>query len=377
MKKSIVWGTCWFNEPTETLIEFYKSSIESLQKMNFKVIPVIFNAKYNENNNIDLNHISNSIDDVIIIKNNINIFPNKNYGVALIANKAFELKTDYVAIVDSDWSIKENYSFIENILLTLIKGDDDIIIPNIGDASGRSNILIGKTAMSLFYPDFSNTIVTAFPGSVVAKTSKLYTIVNDENYHFDWGGEWDIISIAINNNMKINSVLVEVENIRHRPNSSKILDSFQIWRAILGNNNILNRFKYLEQYDKEIKPYNDMAKNVLEHNYSIFDLINILENDNTTDTEKQILYMILYPIAFLTGKINVLPTIESNNKMPYNKEELTTISDFAIYCAKQALIDANVQDMINRCKTAKCEFLSDWNFKIQRQLLNRGSDFNK
>ena len=345
--------------------------------MNFKVIPVIFNAKYNENNNIDLNHISNSIDDVIIIKNNINIFPNKNYGVALIANKAFELKTDYVAIVDSDWSIKENYSFIENILLTLIKGDDDIIIPNIGDASGRSNILIGKTAISLFYPDFFNTIVTAFPGSVVAKTSKLYTIVNDENYHFDWGGEWDIISIAINNNMKINSVLVEVENIRHRPNSSKILDSFQIWRAILGNNNILNRFKYLEQYDKEIKPYNDMSKNVLEHNYSIFDLINILENDNTTDTEKQILYMILYPIAFLTGKINVLPTIESNNKMPYNKEELTTISDFAIYCAKQALIDVNVQDMINRCKTAKCEFLSDWNFKIQRQLLNKGSDFNK
>ena len=64
-----------------------------------------------------MNYITKNIDDVIIIKNNINIFPNKNYGVALISNKAFDLMADYVAIVDSDWSIKENYSFIENILL--------------------------------------------------------------------------------------------------------------------------------------------------------------------------------------------------------------------------------------------------------------------
>ena len=86
----------------------------------------------------------------------------------------------------------------------------------------------------------------------MAKTSKLHSIVNDENYHFDWGGEWDIISIAINHNMKINSAFVEVENIRHRPNSSKILDGFQIWRAILGNSDIPNRFKYLKQYNKHL-----------------------------------------------------------------------------------------------------------------------------
>ena len=377
MKKSIVWGTCWFNEPIETLVEFYKSSIKSLQKMNFKVIPVIFDAKYDKNNSVDLNYITNSIDDVIIIKNNINIFPNKNYGVALISNKAFDLMADYVAIVDSDWNIKENYSFIENILLTLINSDYDIIIPNIGNASGRSNILIGKTAISLFYPDYLDTIITAFPGSVVAKTSKLCTIVNDENYHFDWGGEWDIISIAINHNMKINSAFVEVENIRHRPNSSKILDGFQIWRAILGNNDILNRFEYLKQYDKKIIPYNDISENVLEHNYSIFFFFNILENGGTTDTEKQILYMILYPIAFLTGKIIKLPTIESNNKIPYNKEELNTISDFAIHCAKIALYDVNVQEMLNICKTAKCKFLSKWDIEIQKRLLKEGSDYNK
>lgn len=375
MRKSIVWGTCWFNEPIETLVEFYKSSIKSLQKLNFKVIPVIFAAKCDINSE-DLNYIASSIDDVIIIRNNINIFPNKNYGVALISNKAFDLMADYVAIVDSDWNIKENYSFIENILLTLIKNNYDIIIPNIGDASGRSNLLIGKTAISLFYPDYSNNIITAFPGSVVAKTSELHTIINDDNYHFDWGGEWDIISIAINHNMNINSAIVEVENIRHRPNSSKILDGFQIWRAILGNDDIVNRFKYLKQYDKKINPYNNISKTILENDYSILEIINILEGDDATDTEKQILYMILYPIAFLTGKITKLPTIESSNKMPYNKKELNIMSDFAIYCAKIALSDVDIQEMLNRCKTAKCQFLSEWNIGIQKQLLKEGSDCN-
>lgn len=375
MRKSIVWGTCWFNEPIETLIEFYKSSIKSLQKLNFKVIPVIFAAKCDINSE-DLNYIASSIDDVIIIRNNINIFPNKNYGVALISNKAFDLMADYVAIVDSDWNIKENYSFIENILLTLIKNNYDIVIPNIGDASGRSNLLIGKTAISLFYPDYSNNIITAFPGSVVAKTSKLHTIVNDDNYHFDWGGEWDIISIAINHNMNINSAIVEVENIRHRPNSSKILDGFQIWRAILGNDDIENRFKYLKQYDKKIKPYNNISKTILENDYTILEIINILEGDEATDTEKQILYMILYPIAFLTGKITKLPTIESNNKIPYNKKELNIMSDFAIHCAKIALCDVDIQEMLNRCKTAKCKFLSEWNIDIQKQFLREGSDCN-
>ena len=83
MKKSIVWGTCWFNEPIETLVEFYKSSIRSLQKMNFKVIPVIFDAKYDKNNNKELNYITKNIDDVIIIKNK-GFFKNKSHPLISI-----------------------------------------------------------------------------------------------------------------------------------------------------------------------------------------------------------------------------------------------------------------------------------------------------
>lgn len=132
----------------------------------------------------------------------------------------------------------------------------------------------------------------------------------------------------------------------------------------------------MEQYDKKINPYNNISKTILEHDYSILEIINILEGDDATDTEKQILYMILYPIAFLTGKITKLPTIESSNKIPYNKKELNILSDFAIYCAKIALSDVDIQEILNRCKTVKCKFLSEWNFDIQKQLLKEGSDCN-
>ena len=376
MNKLIVWGTCWFNEPIDILINFYKSSIESLQKMNLDVIPIIFDAKYN-NNEKDLNYIRKNINNVIIIKNKINIFPNKNYGVALITNKSYELNTDYTAIVDSDWNIKENYSFINSILLTLIKNNDDIIIPNIGNASGRSNVLIGKTVITLFYPEYKDIIKTAFPGSLVAKTSKLFTIVNDQEYHFDWGGEWDIISLAINHNMKIDSAFVEVENIRHRPNTSKIFDSFQIWRAILGNKRITKRFKYLQLYNKKIVPYNKISKMILLNDYSITELIEMLENYDITDTEKQILYMILYPIAFLTGQITKIPIIKSNGKMPYDKQEINKISDLAIYCAKKALSNCDIEETLNRCQNIKEKILSDWNFEIQHNLLKESYGDNK
>lgn len=373
MKKKIIWGTCWFNEPIDILIQFYNSSIASLKEMNFDVIPIIFDAKY-EKNEKDLEYIINNISDVIILKNEVNIFPNKNYGVALITNKAFKLNADYTAIVDSDWSIKENYSFIHNILLSLIDNNNDIIIPDIGNASGRSNILIGKTVISLFYPDYKDIIKTAFPGSVVAKTSKLYSIVNDKSYHFDWGGEWDIISLAIGSGMKISSSVVEVENVRHRPNTSKIFDSFQIWRAILGNKDIVDRYKYLKDYNKTPIPYNNISKSIVENNWSVVELIQALENNYSSDTEKQILYMILYPIAFLTGKITNLPSIQLNNKMPYDKNELNKISDFAIYCAKLALLNCDIQDVLNRCQSIQGKYLSEWNSEIQNILLKSGNN---
>lgn len=368
MKKSIVWGTCWLNESISTLIEFYNTSICSLKKMNFDVIPIIFDAKY-EDDKQELKYINNNIKDVIIIKNNVNIFPNKNYGIALITNRAHFLNADYTAIVDSDWNIKANYSFINNILLSLIKNNSDVLIPNISDASGRSNILIGKTIITLFYPDYKEILKTAFPGLVVAKTEKLYDIVNDKTYHFDWGGEWDIISIAINKKMKINSAYVDVENVRHRPNTSKIFDSFQIWRAVLGNYTILSRFENLYNCNIDVQPYNNISREILNNNCTIDRMIKILESNDSTNTEKQILFMILYPILFLSGKNIKEPIIEFSNKIPYDKKEIKKISNFAIFCAKKLLTECNIIDTFERCQNINGKFLSKWNFAVQEDLL--------
>ena len=370
MQKRIVWGTCWLNEPVDMLVEFFNSSIKSLNLMGFEVIPIVFHAKYEQNHD-DINFVKENIKDIIIIYNKINIFPNKNYGVALITKMAMKCNSPYLAIVDSDWNIKENYSFVKKMLDALINGNKDIIIPNIGDSSGRSNILIGKTVLTLFYPDYREIIETAFPGSVIGLTSKLYNIISSPYYHFDWGGEWDIISLAIHNKMNIDSVLVDVKNIRHRNNKSKMNDSFQIWRAILGNNDMIKRSKYLKEYGLNNRS-NIISKYPLSEDTTTDELISLFENGNKT--ERQVLYMILYPIAFLTGQLKEIPIIETSNGDPYDKEELKKISDVAIYCAYLVLKDCDFSKVIEICNSIKGDYLSEWNIEIQNQLLNNLED---
>lgn len=366
MKKSIVWGTCWFNEFIENLIEFYKSSLESLSNLNFYVVPIIFSAKLNCSPE-EIEIIKSNIPNVIILKNITNIFPNKNYGIAAITEKAKEKNIEYVAIVDSDWDIKENYSFVNNTVLKLVEGNYDIIIPNIGDASGRSNLLIGRTIINLFYPDYKDVILTAFPGSLVCLTSKLYEIVTDENYHFDWGGEWDIISIAIKNKMKIFSSFVEVKNVRHRPNNSKMQDSFQIWRAVFTNADIIERFSNLKKCSIDLNEHDKLTKEIISKENAT-EFINVINRNDFTETQKQIIYMILYPLAFLTGKIDSIPMIEDSS-IPYKKEELNEILNLALHCAKKTLQDINIEKVHEKSKNITGKFISSWNFQNQKEAL--------
>lgn len=368
MENSIVWGTCWFNESVDTLVNFLNSSLDSLKKKKLKVVPIVFVAKFEHDEN-EINHLKNEINDVIILKNCTNIFPNKNYGVAIIAKKAYELGVEYVAIVDCDWDIKENISFVNGTVLNLINNDYDIVIPNIANASGRSNLLIGRTIINLFYPDYKNVLLTPFPGSLISKTKMLYKIVMDDGYHYDWGGEWDIISLAIKYNMKISSALVDVKNVRHRPNNSKIQDSFQIWRAVLGNNQIIDRFNNLIHYNIDINTSNELTKKLLSKKHTVLEMINIIIESNSTKTQKQILYMILYPLAFLTGEIDSVPMIESDGNTPYDKEELNQILDLAMYCAKSSLIDCNIKNACKRCKSITGEYLSNWTIDNQKKAM--------
>lgn len=361
--QNIIWGTCWYNEPVEKLLDFLKSTITSLQKMGFNAIPVVFDARFIHNEK-DIELVKNEIDDVKIILNRLNVFPNKNYGVALITNLSNELKVEHVAIVDPDWDIKQSNEFVEKIITKLIEDNNDILIPNIKYASGRSNLLIGRTVIELFYPEYLDTLQSVFPGAVAAKTNQLYKIVNDDEYHFDWGGEWDIISIAIHNKMKIASASVEVRNIRHRSNASKMQDSFQIWKAIFSNKDIINRYENIKKFN--IKNQEHRLYKLISDKSNIVDIINVINDNSPSKTEQQILYMILYPLALLMGAITKVPE-PSNIEMPYDKKELYEIKDLAIYCMKLSLINCDIKSIQKKALNAEGQYFSKWNTNYKKQ----------
>lgn len=370
--KSIVWGACWFNESVDTVANFYINTTSALKSLGIKVYPVVFAAKI-EHSVDEINYLLGKVKNLIILPNSINIFPNKNYGVAAISNIAYKLEADYTAVVDPDWSIEQFNSFVSNIVGPILKGEGDIVIPDIVNAAGRSNLFLGRTAITLFYPEYIDVIKTAFPGSFVASTNKIYEIVESEEYHFDWGGEWDIISLAINKGMKVVSMPVKVENIRHRPNNSKILDAFQIWKSILGNTDIPNRYKYVKNYINTLLPYNEFTTKMLGGRYSALEQIQLVNKYATTDTEKQLLYMILYPLAMLLGEIDKVPDIEKNSNAPYSKDEINDIAKLAIYCVQSALLCSNksIEEINNRARNITNGYWGNWNNSNQKIAIDK------
>jgi len=366
MKNKIVWGTCWYNESADTLIEFFKNSIKVLEELNFEVIPIVFDARYKHNFE-DINLIKREIKNVIIILNNLNIYPNKNYGVALITNMAKEKGINYVAIVDPDWDVIERKQSISNMVFNLINMNFDILIPDIDSASGRSNLLIGRTVVKLFYPEYNDILKSPFPGAVAAKTEKLYDIVNSDDYHFDWGGEWDIVALAIDKNMHIGTSPISVVGVRHRTNTSKMNDSFQIWKAIFENPSIITRCKNINNF--ALINHNNKLYELIKDKSDIKEIIKIIENSNPTKTERQILYMILYPVALIMHKIAEIPPVDNSNEMPYNKDELYEVFEIGIYIMQQILKNIDIKDINKNAKTITGKYFSNWDFYSKKDAL--------
>ena len=371
-KRSIVWGACWFNESIDTLIAFFEKTIKVLNLMGYKVYPVIFDAKL-EHNQIEKQHILEKLEGAYIIENNINIYPNKNYGVAAISEFAHTVKSNFIAIVDPDWNVKEYYSFISNLLTPLEKGEAEVVIPNIGAEAGRSNFLVGKPAIALFYPEYSNIIKTAFPGSLIGATEQIHNVTSSNEYHYSWGGEWDIISLSIRNNYKIISLPIDVKNVRHRSNSSKILDAYQIWKAILSNDDIPKRYSNLLQYNRPITPTDELSEILLNTTgLHAIDQIEIINKKANNDTQRQLLYMMLYPIASILQEIDYFPNATQNGNEPYDKSKINYVSELGIYCCRSAIMSSNKTiDEINEIsKRLLGNLWSSWNSYSQSIAMN-------
>lgn len=360
-KNSIVWGVCWLNETTDTLIRFIKNTVQAIASLGLSAYPVIFDAKYGRSAD-EINQISGQLRDCFIIQNKINIYPNKNYGVAVISQFAHDVGSEYTAIVDPDWQIEEFSLFIQRLLCPLWNNNAQIVIPDISTEAGRSNLLIGKPAVYLFYPEYVNIIQTAFPGSLVGLAEILYRITTSSAYHFDWGGEWDVISIAASHNIKISSSPASVKNTRHRSNTSKSFDAFQIWRAIFSNDDLVNRYGNLHKFQDKCIPFDQFSEILLKCRLSARDQIELINRIAVNDTQRQLLYMILYPIASILQEIHSIPPIQQSGSLPYDKDEISRISMLAPYCVKSALMCSlhNIKEIGWNAKHLTGQFWSNW-----------------
>ncbi len=340
-KKSIVWGTCWLNEGREVLCSFMKSAIDILTKIGLEVHIIIFDAKYKRDEK-EIEKVEEDIE-CIIIRNMCEIFPNKNYGVAIISKIAYRLGTDYIAVVDSDWKVQDFGFFINSFLRPILIEDQDIVIPDISSAAGRCNLLIGRPMLNMFYPEYADKVPTAFPGAFFGVTAKICEITLKDTYHFDWGGEWDIVANSCNMGLKIASPILGMHNTRHRSNHSKMYDSFQIWRACIENITE-ERFELSKKYQENMIPDDSFAEIMVSTKASaskqIEKLIDLSKNTKLSKTQLQLAYMVLLPLAGIIdgayGYENSL-SLETDISQPYDRTELYHIALIVPHCVKTAI----------------------------------------
>ncbi len=366
-KKSIVWGTCWLYEEREMLCSFMKSAIDILTKIGLEVYTVIFDAKYRRDEK-EIEKVEEDIE-CIVISNMCEIFPNKNYGVAVISKVAYKLGTDYIAVVDSDWKVKDFGYFINNLIYPIFAENQDIIIPDISTAAGRCNILIGGPILKMFYPEYADKVPTAFPGAFIGITEKVCEITLKENYHFDWGGEWDIVANSCNMDMKIAAPMLGMQNIRHRSNHSKIYDSFQIWRACMENLTE-ERFELSKKFRESIIPDDSFVEVMMSTEVSaskqIEKLIELSKHTKLSKTQLQLVYMVLLPLAGIMDNeydYENLVDLETDITQPYERAELYKIALIVPHCVQTAIDCSGKSFGMIKKSAANCygERWSRWN----------------
>lgn len=366
-KKSIVWGTCWLYEERETLCSFMKSAIDILTKIGLEVYTVIFDAKYGRDER-EIEKVEEDIE-CIVISNRCEIFPNKNYGVAVISKIAYKLGTDYIAVVDSDWKVKDFGFFINNLLYPILVENRDIVIPDISTAAGRCNILIGRPILNMFYPEYADKVSTAFPGAFSGITEKVCEITLKDTYHFDWGGEWDIVANSCSMDLKIASPVLGMQNVRHRSNNSKIYDSFQIWRACMENLTE-ERFELSKKFQESIIPDDPFVQVMMSIEVSaskqIEELIDMSKHTKLSKTQLQLVYMVLLPLAGIMDNeydYENLVDLETDITQPYERAELHKIALIVPHCVQTAIDCSGKSFRMIKKSAANCygERWSKWN----------------
>lgn len=176
--------------------------------------------------------------------------------------------------------------------------------------------------------------------------------------------------------IKIEASPANVENIRHRSNASKSFDAFQIWRAVFSSDDLINRYGNLYKFQDRCIPFDQFSEILLKCRLPARNQIELINHIAVNDTQRQLLYMILYPIASILQEINSIPPIQQSGFLPYNRDEISCVSMLAPYCVKSALMCSrhNIEEISQNAKRLTGQFWSNWDEASQAHARKAAAD---
>ena len=155
--------------------------------------------------------------------------PNKNYGVAQVAGNC---TSELIAVVDADWGHRR--APVDRLIANLVRRETRFVMPRPELSAGRDNRLVGGPLLRLFWPKVYEAVQHPFPGIYGGNTDLILAAVAND-YHFDWGGELDLLlNIArLTPLANVATPSIPIFETRHRSMRSKFSDAIQMIRAAL------------------------------------------------------------------------------------------------------------------------------------------------
>ncbi|MFD6094875.1 hypothetical protein ACFVWN_07450 [Nocardiopsis flavescens] len=370
-RQRVVWGTCWYYEPLETLSLFLEKVVAAASRNGISVTPVVFDADHSRPG-AERRHISSQLK-CTIIPNWIDVYPNKNFGIAIIAQLADQIDSDIVTVVDSDWDVEDFDYFLTGLLGPIFTKTADIVVPDVSPCAGRDNRLVGCTIAMLLHPGLIDSVATPFPGALAGSTQRIRDLTEMESYHYDWGGELDILSEAWAGGYRISSPYLGMKNVRHRSSQSKAHDAFQMWRSGLERLDL----HVLEQISSTAEPWDSTVFERLgvpglsdvitgTATAQLVGVTEYLRGEYHDRTVQQIVPMVLAPLAYLVDGINPVPYLafpSDDTASPYDPSKLPLVSEIARYAAREAIVNADItsgNEFVARLRSLTGGFFGDW-----------------
>lgn len=369
--RQVIWGTCWYYESLETISLFLTNVLTAAKANDITLMPVVFDADHLRSE-AERQALSTRLK-CVIIPNRIAVYPNKNFGVAAIAELAARTGIDVMTVVDSDWDVSNFNYFLTGLLRPILNEAADIVIPDVSPCAGRDNRLVGRTIVTLSQPRLIDVVATPFPGALAGRSDCVQYLTQSASYHYDWGGEVDILCSAWASGLRITSPYLGMKNVRHRSSHSKAHDAFQMWRAGLEALTP-QALAMLSSTGQEQDPYvfkrlgADGLSGLISGTATaqLAKVADYLRDENNDRTIQQLVTMVLAPLSYLvdgSDPTSSLTTPSDDTASPYDPEKLPLVSEIARYAAWEAIITSQLEpspEFSRRLRSLTGGFLGSW-----------------